>query len=413
MNVEEHLAKARLIVKRDAPYMSGLLYGLIPVPVPGLGTMGVTESLVLIYDPDWIVTIPIDELAGVVFHELNHIVRFHFNRFRNVAVAERDIANDAADLAINPGIIKAGWKLPSFAKLPAMFDLPDGLTAEQYFEKLRKNKKSDGSSKRGVCAGCCGSIAGNPSGTAEPKIDKELGREQDEINQIVSSAKEAIRKATQAARGKMPLELLELMKKPTELPLVDWRSELNRQIRRVTGRFKSGGKDFSIRRPSKRSFSRGLLRPGLVQQQPEILVIRDSSASMAVPQLKTATSETIGIIKASGVDSIWFMDADSGVALTKRVRVADFETLGVHGRGGTNFIPAIEAAVKLKPKPDIIIYITDGDGLAPKHQPAGVEFIWCVVPSPYKRKPANWGHLIIISDTAVTLNAPYEVTDDS
>ena len=86
----------------------------------------------------------------------------------------------------------------------------------------------------------------------------------------------------------------------------------------------------------------------------------------------------------------------------------ELKTLPVHGGGGTNFIPALEAVQKLVPKPDICIYLTDGDGTAPAKPPRGMETVWCIVPTGYARKPAEWGHLIVVSDDT-KVREPYGV----
>jgi predicted metal-dependent peptidase len=70
----------------------------------------------------------------------------------------------------------------------------------------------------------------------------------------------------------------------------------------------------------------------------------------------------------------------------------------INGRGGTDFAPALDAVIKLNPKPDICIYLTDGDGSAPETKPRDMEVIWCIVPSYYNTRPCSWGHLIVMSD---------------
>lgn len=431
MTPEEKMARARVLVSRDAPYISSVLYGLVPYPVPGMRTMSTTEHMVLLYDPEWILTLSDDILAGIIFHECMHVLRDHIKRFIDaLAGDEAFMANVAMDIAINPDIINAGWKLTPDALMPEMYGLPQGKTAEWYFIELRKLKQQpqkgkgkgkdgkggeekegegegEGEGKQpGVCSGCCGGIAGNKgkSGEKEDKADAETGRSDAEQKLIIRATAEAIRKHAQQGRGRMPQSLIELAKALDEPPKVDWRCALAQVIRKATGRLKSGGQDFSLRRPSKRSYTRGILRPGLIQQLPEICIIRDTSGSMGQEQINAATRESIGIIQATGVDTIWFIDADAEVAFKKRVRIPELKELPVHGRGGTDFHPAIKALDTLKPRPDLTVYVTDGDGYAPPNPPKDMEFIWCVVPSYYKRRPAKWGHLVVVSESSIELN---------
>ena len=71
-----------------------------------------------------------------------------------------------------------------------------------------------------------------------------------------------------------------------------------------------------------------------------------------------------------------------------------------HGRGGTSFIPAIAAASKLSPRPDLLIYCTDGDGDAPKCPPQGMSVVWAIIMGVYARAkaPAHWGHTVVVSE---------------
>lgn len=412
MTPEHKLARARIIVVRDAPYISSVLHGLIPVATPGLETMGTTEHMVLMYDPEWIFTVDKpgedDVLAGILMHECMHVVRKHIERFGGVLTAEEKyLANVAMDIAINPDLIRAGWRLTPKALMPGMYGLPEGRTAEWYFAELKK--KQLGVVAGGVCSGCCGGIAANGGRHTEKErqIDLVLGRPEVDQSRIINTAAEAIKKHIQeGARGRFPAGLKQTIERLDAPPRIDWRGTLQHVIGRATGRIKSGGRDFSLRRPSKRSYSRGLLRPGLIQQIPEICIIRDSSYSMGREQLEAAVSETIGIIRATGVDTIWFLDADVEVAFKNRLRLSDLDQLPVHGRGGTNFYAAIQEAERLRPRPDLIVYITDGDGRAPATPPLDIEFVWCVVPSTCNRKPANWGHLVVASEQHIKLRDP-------
>src|SRR6187431_2053667 len=86
----EALAVARAYIKKEAPYYSTIVYGLIPHLVDDLGTLGVTKGMVMLLDPKWytqmdkevghIKHMGKDEAtfkmqAGVLVHEANHILR--------------------------------------------------------------------------------------------------------------------------------------------------------------------------------------------------------------------------------------------------------------------------------------------------------------------------------------------------
>ena len=416
----EALAVTRAYVRKRAPYVSSILYGLVPYLVTGLGTLGVTDKMVCIIDAKWFLSLDLDTRGGVIFHEINHVLRDlkRMDRF-----PDADLANIAFDLPINHDERTAGWKLPDWAKYPETYNLPPGLTGEEYYRLLEKQQKkqpkggtkgkpskgkgkggSGQSNGHGVCGGHCGSIAGRAiDADLEKKANEEVGRSKSDKERIQRQAIREIQDAAKrggAGRGSMPASFQEWLEfSPDDKPLVPWKSILSRVLRRTTGRIQAGRQDFSLARPSKRSMTRGIPRPGLIDRKITLVFIEDSSGSMGKKQLKHVRLEIAGIMKQMGIDEAWFMDADAAVAAPpRRVRMKDIMSIPVHGGGGTNFIPALEMAMSLKPKPDGIVYLTDGDGTAPEYPPRGVEVIWCIVPSKWQRKPADWGHLIVCTD---------------
>jgi predicted metal-dependent peptidase len=196
--------------------------------------------------------------------------------------------------------------------------------------------------------------------------------------------------------GNVLEELEKVLEKKSK---IRWQKELDVVLKKCCGRIEAGGTDFSMARPSKRSYARQQLRPGLVAYQPEVCFIEDTSGSMGKQQIIECTIQMVGILKSLGIESAWFIQADTTVAAPPRkIRTRDLlKTMKIHGRGGTDFDEALKAAERLKPKPDVIVYLTDGDGGA-TYKPRGIEVVWCIVPAHYNRKPdASFGHVILIT----------------
>jgi len=431
----EALAKARAVLRKKAPYICSTVYGLVPHFHEGLskvapGPMAVTKGMVLIIDPEWYITLSPEMGAGCLMHECMHILR---GIERIEALPERDIAGIAADLPINLDLRQAGWELPSWVHYPETHGLPDGLTMEEYYELLLKKKESArGKAKKGgsngddgdgdngsfghqpgesgkIGSGKCGGGAGgflDPG--LEDRLDQEIGRAKVDQQRIRKQTIQDIKDAAKGpGKGDLPASFQELIEFEPKPSLVPWRQTLRRVVRRATGRMISGRADYSLRKISKRSFFTGVIRPGMVDRELQLALIRDTSGSMGNEQINSANTEIMAILKQMGVDSAWLLDADAAVACAPRkVRVKDIPNLHVYGRGGTSFIPAIMAAQRLRPRPDVLIYLTDGDGDAPAAPPKNMEVIWCIVPSAWGRRPANWGHLVIVSDDAA-LREPY------
>jgi len=424
---EDTLAETRAYLRYRAPYIMSLVYGLIPHYAWGIGTLGVTKGMVLYIDPVWFVSLPVEQRGAVIMHECGHIIR---GMQRLERLSDPNLANIAGDIPNNDDLKAAVWQLPEWAIYSSTYGFPAGLPLEQYYELLQKkqqqmqgqpgpgkgsdkgDKKKDGKGQPGeasgapgqgkVTAGKCGSCAGNGDSELEIEIDKIYGRSEADKQRIIKKAaaeiQEAISKGGKQA-GTMPgmfKELLEFTKETKAI--IDWRSRLAHMIRKATGRIVSGRTDYSLKRPSKRSMSRLIPRPGLITRAPIVAMVEDTSGSMDSEQLKAGRVEACGIFQQLGLDQAWWISADAQVAGIKQVRLKDIKRYPVLGRGGTDFRPAIEAAAKLKPFPNILVYFTDGYGPAPAAPPKGMTVIWCLVPGGMSMRPAPWGELVVISN---------------
>jgi len=433
------LELARLELEKLAPYMSAIQYKLVPVFVVGLNTLGVSKDCILSVDPIRVVDDPElsdpETLAGVLFHECWH-VQEHMERIEVLLQQGEDenLVTLAADLAINGPLQQAGVKLPSWGAFPGSYGYPDGETLEQYLERLKADAKKvyrlmgsppgsgDGddqgqggkssSKQKGqggkdgmrwdICSGVSGSAGGGASN--DPVEDelksRGLGRSKDEVQSAREEVVHAVREhVEQQGRGSVPGHLKQLLDSvPKKKSKNDWKRTLSRIVRRASGIAISGGSDFSLRRPSKRSLLRGILRPGMIDQQWVPCLIRDTSGSMGTKQLHEANNEAIALMEQTGVEQVWWADADTQQYGFKLVRLKDIPRLDPVGRGGTSFIEPLARAAKLKPRPDVIIYLTDGDGSAPDKPPKGIPVIWCIVPSRWRSKPADWGHIVICTE---------------
>ena len=155
---------------------------------------------------------------------------------------------------------------------------------------------------------------------------------------------------------------------------------------------------------------RKIIRPGLVDAQLVPLFILDTSGSMDEKMMWTGINETVQVLQQMGIDEGYLCMADAEVAMEpKMVRLSELKVPMVfHGRGGTDFRPALLAAENMFPRPDLIFYWTDGDGWA-SPEPCSIPTIWGVIPHRYYgnrvRRPASWGEVVVITENP-------EVPDD-
>jgi predicted metal-dependent peptidase len=73
------------------------------------------------------------------------------------------------------------------------------------------------------------------------------------------------------------------------------------------------------------------------------------------------------------------------------------------GGGGTDFVPVFEAAAHMRPRPEVLVFCTDGMGPAPAEPPYPLRVIWLLV-GPYKQRPyayngpITYGEFIEVDD---------------
>lgn len=421
---EYDLIEARAYVQHKAPYFSTTLLNLVPIWVPGLATLGVTDRLVCAIDPVFWTELPSVKMrASCLVHEVLHIL-LDMNRIAAMKAVDPELANVAADIPINDGMVRAEggrlWELPEWGCFSHTFGFEEGLPAEAYFELLLKQKKknpsSDGTGGAGkgeeytlgdvtiankVFAGGCGSIVGKQlQPELEDKLNIEKGRSPTEVQQVQREGARELKAEAEKAqgRGSMPAYLSDFLNWEDTKPTVPWISFVRSVLRRAMTKLTTGRSDYSMRRVSRRSYARGILRPGLVGYEPNILYVEDSSGSMGRDQLLTSRVEFCNIMQQLGLQRAHFVDADADVSSSQYISLSQIKTLPVTGRGGTDFRPAFKFAAKMRPKPDLVVYATDGDGYAPEVAPEGFEVIFLIVPSPWQRIPAPWGTTIVMSD---------------
>jgi predicted metal-dependent peptidase len=68
-------ATARLI--RMRPYVTAAVLALIPVETTDVDTMAVDKYGRLYFNPEWMDKVSVEELAGVIYHEIWHLLRKH------------------------------------------------------------------------------------------------------------------------------------------------------------------------------------------------------------------------------------------------------------------------------------------------------------------------------------------------
>lgn len=368
MGTPIEIARGRLFAAEEAtPYLATALWTLTFHPVEGMkemagAYMGVDQQWRVYYDPKVLeLWNKVDFATGLV-HEIGHVLRDHGGR-RGSRHAQ--LWNLAGDAAINDDICSP-LKLLDSDFHPTKSQLPLGQTEEFYYDHLLKSAKQ-------VKVKCCGSGA---DGQAKPW--EKGGQGEDGVEGVSPEQAEMIRKKVAedikaSPPGKVPAGL-QRWADQTLNPQVPWQTLLMRHIKRG-GQVTAGCTDYTYSRRSRRQLPNVIL-PRMVARTPRLACVVDTSGSMSEGQIGLALAEVKGIGRACGYDtSVFFVDAE----------VADRTTTTclsgkVRGGGGTDMRVGIKAAMDGRPKPDVVVVLTDGYTPWPKAKPA-CEVIACLTAS--------------------------------
>ncbi|PRY18060.1 DUF2201 family putative metallopeptidase [Kineococcus rhizosphaerae] len=109
------LAAGRALAGERLPYLADALYAVTTVATPDVPTVAIDTRWRLYYNPVFVLTCTVDELAGAWLHEVAHPLREHATRFAALAEpADRArLFNQAADAAVNADLRTAGVRLPA------------------------------------------------------------------------------------------------------------------------------------------------------------------------------------------------------------------------------------------------------------------------------------------------------------
>ena len=381
------------------PYLTSVLYHHVYSEAPDLGTFGVTSDSIILWDPACVVEWSVAEIGAVLLHEVSHTLRNHAGR-----LGHRDpkLWNTAADCEINDDIAAAEIALPlaDLVQTPRRHGLPDGKTAEWYYEQLTGSDEqaAAGGSGGGLGDQPCGSGAGNPhpdeDRLAEAARASGLrGRSSADQDLARRQTAAAIQEASSRVAGSVPAGLCRWADLQVPRGVVRWEDKLARAVRRATT-FRSGLSDYTYTRLNRHQhdFCGMAILPSMHSPVPKVLVAVDTSGSMAQSELSAALGELDGIFKAVRAE-VDFCACDAKVHALERVRTAREAARLLKGGGGTSFRPIFEAVAERRPRPDVVVVATDGWGSAPSQPIPGVHTIWLLI-GEGARAPVSWGSVV-------------------
>jgi predicted metal-dependent peptidase len=386
-------AAGRVWAAHQVPYMASALLALDPVVVDqsddrpeqrlDLSALPVDEGWHIYLDPDVLETMDVPTVGFWLIHQVSHLLRDHAQRspVRNPEgtlgpAAQRTQGqgrwNLAADAEINDDLVAGEAVKPAAAITPGALGMPDSLTAEEYWvalggrEQERQQPNQGDATEGGDCgSGCDGTGRSWDSGT--PGVGR-TGRKLLERD-VARRIREHQRRYgnTPAGWQRWADDVLE--------PTVSWQRLLASAVRRSVADV-AGRVDFSYRKPSRRStVVPDVVLPSLRQPLPKVAMVLDTSGSMNDQMLAQSLAEVEGVLRGLGVGrrQVRIVCCDAKAFEAQRVLQArDVELLG---GGGTDMGAGLAKAAELRPRPDLIIVLTDGYTPWPSGPPSGIKVI--------------------------------------
>lgn len=348
-----------------------------------------TDGTRLICNPEYIAKLPDDQVIGVIAHEVSHCANAHHAR-----IGERDpaLANVACDLAINPLLENAGFKLPPGRLMPGegpYKKIPPDLSMEAIYPLLldKKGKEPKGGKDgdedgdgQGQDPGGCGSVQkpgdGSEAAQAQQKAEWEVA-----VAQAAQVAKQ---------RGKLSAGLERLIGEVLE-PKVDWRQVLREFITKMAKT------EYRWTPPNRRFAWQGIYLPGRSGESLGHLVFSsDESGSVSDEQMQITGGELDGIMSAyDDVTLTIIHHADQVHCVETWTKEDGPFVLQRKCSGGTSHVPVFQWVSDNDIAPSCMVCLTDLESEFPD-QPPPYPVLWASI---QKNKTGPFGRTVYVDAT--------------
>jgi len=369
------------------PYLASSLFACPLTLASGTGTVSVSSRWVVHADPDVVGTLATHQLGRLLIHLAAHLVRDHADRADRAGVAEDDRAerwNRCGDAEINDDLSADDCVPDTAPDLPGDLGCSPGGLAEAYLADADEGPRRWD----------CGSGAdGRPRPWEGPPGHEGLLPGDAELLRLgVASEIHRLGREPGTVPGGWQRWAESVL--PTR---VDWRRLLAAEIRRSVA-VVAGSVDYSYRRPSRRDGAAGnVVLPTMVRPVPDVAVVCDTSGSMHARLLARALAEVQGLLTRAGLRELRVLAVDTDVHAARRA--TRIEQVRLAGGGGTDMGAGIAAAAQLRPRPSVIVVLTDGYTPWPERPPAGIRVVVGLLaeggPAWW---PPPWARTVVIDD---------------
>lgn len=373
---EDKLTKAKMRLVYNHPFFAQLALGLPMVEAPWLvpPTMA-TDMQNIYYHPKFVENHSVNELAGVICHEVMHVAWLHGTRRDN---RDHKLWNIACDFAINPTVLDAGLALPpnglyedKYRNMTAQAIYADLLKRKEEFEEMMKNfpqivgggDPGDGEGQGDPSKTIHGAVLdpsqvpGNGNGDEEGEGQGGRQLSQAEVDALENEIKIKVKQAYEAAKsiGKAPggMEgLIEAVGKPS----INWHEYIQAWVKGHTP------DDYTWSRPRRTMLANHrVYMPSMELRGAGVGVLSiDTSGSVSDEELRKYVTEIVGVIEMCKPDKLIIIQHDAIIQKIEEWEAGDdFSSLKTKGRGGTCIAPVFKHLETLDEPVDWMICFTD------------------------------------------------------
>lgn len=412
--VETKLSAARTRLILDRPFLGALVMRLPLVEAGNWCKTTATDAKSIFYNRSYIDSLSLEQTQFMLAHDALHCALLHFARRQHREKHRWDIA---CDFAVNPLLVNDGLKPP-----PDVLYLKEyeGMTAEEIYplvdshmdqeptdRHLYDESEDSGSGEASASSGLdekdinrvqqkerqepsdpdatgeesdtqhgdgsSDNQSGQGRGAGDGNIPPPLNESEKEELAVQWQQRLAGAAQTAMQAGKLGGGMARMVDHLLQ-PQLPWRMLLHRYMTAVAR------DDYSFSRPSSRREEGGAIFPSLRSAQLNLVVMVDTSGSIAKEELDNFISE-INAIKGQMRARITLHACDNCLAESGPWVFEAWEGVTMPGTlpggGGTDFRPAIDWVCGQDRLPDLLVYFTDAQGSFPETEPP-FPVIWLV-----------------------------------
>lgn len=397
------IIRSKIGLRRKSPFFSYIVEFLNyqEKPEEECPSCAVNAKGDFIYNDKFIMSLPSDELTGVLMHEVLHLALLHPQRHRESdysicstnpvtgQIFSYTLWNVAVDMVVDAIVVEAGFPVNHGIHVEKIEEGYNGSlevaddkgnpvtitienihikSAEEIFEELKrwiKNNPSCSASSGGdLYQGMLDyhdfkELPKNEAGDSKGEKGKPKNVRNEEFWRKKLSEAEAYAKAQ--GQGNLPAGLQRSIGE-LKKPKINWRLIIQREIASLIPN------DLTWRKPNKRYVVHDIYMPSLYPgEEVNVLFSIDTSGSISDADFGDIISELIGLSRQYTNVSFRLLTHDVEVHddyEVKNCNLSKIKSLVIHGGGGTSHIPLFEYIDRMKYHKKYKLHINFTDGMS-------------------------------------------------